>query len=1058
MQTCPSCGEENPAKFRMCGYCGTPLAPALAPTEERRIVTIVFSDLQGSTKLGEALDPESVRAVMSRYFDEMTAVLRQHGATIEKFIGDAIMAVFGLPRVHEDDALRAVRAAHETQAALARLNRELEQHYGVTLTNRTGVNTGEVVTGDAASQQRLVTGDTVNTAARLEQAAGPNEVLIGDLTLRLVRAAVEVETVEPLELKGKAERVPAYRLVGVRAGTEGIVRREDQPIVGRDAELARLRATLEDAGTHRKARVAVVVGDAGAGKSRLIREVVATVGNGATVVRGRCLSYGEGITFWPVIEALRDAAAIVPDETADASRSKLAAICGDPRVADRLASLLGLSDEPFNIDELFWAIRRWLETSADRDRPVIWVIDDIHWAEATLLSLLDHLVEAVTERPLLLLCSARHEIVDRHPDWSGPPGMERIELQPLDDADAATVIANALGSSGIPEAVQRRVIRAAEGNPLFVEQVISMLVDSGALREVDGRWESSGDLADLAVPPTLHALMAARLDLLAREERAVVEPAAVIGLEFSEAAVTALVGESLASRVPGHLAEVARKQLIHGGQTTALGEDGYRFHHILIRDAAYQNLLKRARSELHERFVEWVEQLNRDRDRGGEYDEILAYHLEQASRYLSELGPLDDHGLALRLRASDRLGVAGRRAMARGDMGAAASLLRRAAELRDRSVERIGLLVDLGEALTELGSFAEATEALNTAEEIGTELADDRLAARARLAHLATELYVGEGSNWGERVEQVVTTALPLFEAADDHDGLALAWRLRVGRNAFALRFGAAAEAAEQVVAHARAAGNRRYETRGASGYAQSALFGPTPVPEAIARCAELLAEVETDRRTSAFIRAALAQLTAMSGDIHDGRDLLAESRRQLSELGSHVLAASSSIDAAPIEILSGRLDAAEELLRNDHDALTEMGERYLLPSVDGLLARVLYALDRFDEADALAHSIRDIAMEDDVDAQAIWRSVHAMILARRGDTQDAIRLAVEAIDLRRRSDAPVMLADALTDFSEVLRFSGRDDEVRAVRNEALRLYEAKGDVVSAGRTRAMLL
>src|SRR6187402_114918 len=246
MQVCPSCGEENPERFRMCGYCGTPLAPAVAATEERRTVTIVFSDLQGSTKLGEALDPEAVREVMSRYFDAMTAVLRRHGATIEKFIGDAIMAVFGLPRVHEDDALRAVRAALETQAALAELNDELERAYGVRLTNRTGVNTGEVVTGDAATAQRLVTGDTVNTTARLEQAAGPNEVLIGELTLRLVRDAVTVEPVEPLELKGKAERVTAYRLLAVHAGVEGLARRQDRPIVGRTAELGQLRELFDE--------------------------------------------------------------------------------------------------------------------------------------------------------------------------------------------------------------------------------------------------------------------------------------------------------------------------------------------------------------------------------------------------------------------------------------------------------------------------------------------------------------------------------------------------------------------------------------------------------------------------------------------------------------------------------------------------------------------------------------------------------------------------------------------------------------------------------------------
>jgi len=1019
-------------------------------------VTIVFSDLQGSTKIGEALDPESVRAVMSRYFDAMTAVLRRHGGTIEKFIGDAIMAVFGLPRLHEDDALRAVRAARETQAALAALNDELERVYGIRLTNRTGVNTGEVVTGDAATRQRLVTGDTVNTAARLEQAAGPNDVLIGELTWRLVRDAVEVEPVEPLELKGKADRVPAFRLVEVRSAAEGLARREDQPLVGRASELGRLHDLFDAATRERRPRLATVVGDAGAGKSRLIREAVAQLGERAVVVRGRCLSYGDGITFWPVAEALRGAADIAADDPADVARSKLEALVGD-EVAARLGSVLGLEGEPFSVDEVFWAVRRWLEREADAHGAVVWVVDDIHWAEATLLSLLQHVVGTSAQHSILVLCSARHELYDRVPEWAEATDVDQLALGPLTDEDAAEIVVNLVGSARLPVRVRDRIVRAAEGNPLFVEQLLSMLVDSGRLRRTDDGWEVAGELADVEVPPTIHALLAARLDLLAREERAILEPAAVIGLEFSAAAVSALVADAVVPTVPTRLARIEQKQLIHAARDTALDEEGFRFHHILIRDAAYQNMLKRSRSELHERFVDWVEAINRELARATEFDEILAYHLEQAYRYLAELGPLDEHGIGLRERAATRLAAAGRRAMARGDMTAAASLLRRAAAARGDDADRLALLIDLGEALTEAGDFAEATTTLATAESMARGLGDERNASKARLAHLATELYVGEAAGWPARVEETVTHALPIFEAADDPDGSALAWRLRVGLSALALRFGDAALAAQQVVVHARRAGNRRYETRAASGYAQSALFGPTPVPEAIRRCRELLSEVESDRRTTAFIQAALAQLTAMDDRIEEGRALLAESAARLAELGSNVLASSSSIDSARIEILAGELAAAERLLRRDHDALTRMGERYLLASVDGLLARVLYVLDRFDEADQLSRSVRAIAMDDDADAQALWRSVQGMLRAREGDTDDGIRLAHQAVTLRRAGDTPVLLGDALSDFSEVLRFAGRDDEVRAVRNEALRLYERKGDRVSAGRMRSLL-
>jgi tetratricopeptide (TPR) repeat protein len=390
-------------------------------------------------------------------------------------------------------------------------------------------------------------------------------------------------------------------------------------------------------------------------------------------------------------------------------------------------------------------------------------------------------------------------------------------------------------------------------------------------------------------------------------------------------------------------------------------------------------------------------------------------------------------------------------------MSAAASLLRRASALLETGPVRAALLVDLGEALTELGSFAEADEALTAATIVASEADDGRLGAKAELARLATTLYVGAVEDWGTRVDDAVTRSLPVFEDVEDHDGLALAWRLRVGRHGIAAEFGASAVAADEVVRHAKLAGNRRYETRGASGYAQAALFGPTPVPDAIARCTELLEEVESDRRTSAFIRGVLAELTAMDNRIDEGRALLAESVSQLAELGSNVLASSSSSESARIEILAGNLEGAEELLWKDHHALTAMGERYLLPSVDGLLARVLYSLDRFEEADELAVAVREMAIDDDIDAQAIWRSVHAMLLARRGDSDEAIALSVEAIEMRRRSDAIVFLADALKDFAEVLRHTGATTRFARVRNEALRLYERKGDVVSAGRVRALL-
>ena len=369
MKVCAACGAENPDIARFCLACGTQLAEARPPQETRKVVTIVFSDLKGSTSLGEALDSEALREVMTRYFDAMRGELERHGGVIEKFIGDAVMAVFGLPRLHEDDALRAVRAASGMQAALEALNDDLQRVYGVQLANRTGVNTGEVVAGDPSSGQRLVTGDAVNVAARLEQAAGEREVLLGELTYRLVRDEVEVEEVEPLELKGKSEPVPAYRLVGVR-DTAATDDRRGAPLVGRGEELAALTSALDEAAASRSCRLVTLAGDAGVGKSRLTAEFLEAASGRALALGGRCLPYGDGITFWPIAEAVKTQAGIVNDDDATEAAAKLAALA-DPAgdgVTARLASALGLTVEPFPVEELFWAVRRLLaHLAAERE-------------------------------------------------------------------------------------------------------------------------------------------------------------------------------------------------------------------------------------------------------------------------------------------------------------------------------------------------------------------------------------------------------------------------------------------------------------------------------------------------------------------------------------------------------------------------------------------------------------------------------------------------------------------------------------------------------------------
>ncbi|HVQ01923.1 MAG TPA: adenylate/guanylate cyclase domain-containing protein, partial [Burkholderiaceae bacterium] len=419
---CPGCGEENPPKFKLCGYCGTPLVaapPALPVRELRKTVTIVFSDLKGSTAIGERLDAEALHEVKERYFKAMAAEIARHGGKVEKYIGDAIMAVFGLPRAHEDDALRAVRAALGMQQTLARVNADLQARYGVSLANRTGINTGEVVANDDPNaDQKLATGDAVNVAARLEQAAPENQIYLGDVTYRLVRDAVEVEAVEPLELKGKAQRVSAFRLVGA-PGLDGNVRRVDTPIVGRDAELAEVTRVYREVCDGPAVRMVTVIGDAGVGKSRLVHEVVSRIAAGATVLRGRCLPYGDGITFWP-LRVMLGAADIRDDDKPEEAQAKLMAFLGDRDVVDRVAAATGLSAGNYPLHEIYWGARKVLEILAARG-PVVALVDDIHWAETAFLELLEHVLSTSTGTPILLLATSRHDLLEERPQWGEQP-------------------------------------------------------------------------------------------------------------------------------------------------------------------------------------------------------------------------------------------------------------------------------------------------------------------------------------------------------------------------------------------------------------------------------------------------------------------------------------------------------------------------------------------------------------------------------------------------------------------------------------------------------------
>ncbi len=1056
MIKCPKCGEDNPPKFRLCGYCGSPLTAvaALPAHEVRKTVTLIFSDLKGSTALGERLDSEAVHEVKERYFNAMAAEITRHGGKIEKYIGDAIMAVFGLPRAHEDDALRAVRAAIGMKAVLSELNELLNARFGVVLANRTGVNTGEVVAlDDPSADQKLATGDAVNVTARLEQAAPANEIYIGEVTYQLVRDAVEVEPVEPLTMKGKSQPVAAYRLISAH-GQDGNVRRHDTPVVGRDDELAALEAAWDTALAERHAQLVTVIGDAGIGKSRLVRELMDRVDSSTHVLSGRCLAYGDGITFWPLHEMVASAAGIRAEDTPDVARVKLLACTGDAAIADRMASATGLSATLFPLHEIYWGVRRFMQLLAV-DGPVLALFDDIHWAEPAFLDLLENLVETIDDSPVLLLATARHDLLEQRPQWGQHERSSRLVLSPLGDTAAGQVVTNLLGAAGLPSALTRRIVEAAEGNPLYVEQMLSMLIDTGAVRREGEAWVSVPTQASIAVPPTIQALLEARLDNLQRSERAAAEPAAVIGLEFPQPAVESLAPPLLRNGIEAQLTALSRKHFIRP-MASADSELRYRFDHHLVRDTVYNGLLKRSRATLHTEFVRWADQVNADSDRGREFEAILGYHLEQAFRYLGELGPIDDAGAALGRDGARRLSSAGRRAFARGDMHAAANLFGRAAALLPNDdAQREALLPELGEALMELGEFVQARSVLEEAMESAVRLNDVRLSASALLMRMRVRLYSGEPGDWSDAALSAANDMVAVLRPLQADAELASAWRLIGFVHGVAGRYGKVVEALQRSIDHARCAGIERLVARGAMGLSISLLLGPTPVPEAIARCEQLVDDGLPDRLALGKVLCSLAQLRAMNGEFETAREQYRRGRALTRELGQGVIAASAAQDLLQIELLAGDLAGAEREARADFEFLSGVGATYALATLAALLSRVVRDQGRDAEALVLCDAAAAAAGEDDFDTHAQWRAIRAPILARAGELKAAEKLAREALKFAAKTEITILRADTRVELAHVLLLAGKRQAARVAVTEAIALYDAKADKVSAARARA---
>jgi class 3 adenylate cyclase/tetratricopeptide (TPR) repeat protein len=929
---------------------------------------MLFCDVTGSTALGESTDPEALREVLARYFERMKAIVESHGGTVEKFIGDAVMAVFGVPLVHEDDALRACRAAVEMRDALPELG----------IHGRIGVNTGEVVTG---TEERLATGDAVNVAARLEQAAQPGEVLIGEPTYALVSAAVEAEPVEPLDLKGKAHPVPALRLVSLLEAPE---RSHASRFVGRKRELAEITAAWERAQAQSSCELVTVVGDAGVGKSRLVAEALDAID--ARAVRGRCLPYGEGITYWPVVEVLK----------------QLAAVPSDPVAATAIHSLLGESAVATSGDEIAWAFRKLLEEQA----PLVVVFDDVQWGDDTFLNLVESTALLSAGAPLLLLCMARPELVERRTSW---PAASRLE--PLRAEHAAELMGDQVSAE-----LRERIARAAGGNPLFISEMLAM---------------AAAD-AKVEVPPTLKALLAARLDQLDEAERKVLERGAVEGEIFHRGAVQALAPEE--AQVTTRLAGLVRRELIRPDRTQLSGDDGYRFRHLLIRDAAYEALPKAVRADLHARFADWLDQHGQTLV---ELDEIVGYHLEQATRYLVELGRSDPE---LSDRAAQRLAAAGRRAKDRLDSRAALPLLNRAVELL-RPI-RFDFALEFDAAwLNEWFDLRAAARAAETVAERADTAGDVSGSMLARAAAVLWHTQSGDVYSVEEQ-EKLCRAALPFEEERDDPRRLALAWEMLAFAVHFRMHNDEAADAFERALRYRRLAG----DSPAAEGIDWFLILGSRPADEGL----KMLDELAAGRPPGAE-DLGRAVLLAMLGRTDEAWPIAEARSAHLREV-SGVWAGENYL--ALIAMIEGDRPRAcryhVELINALPSGSDGVAATYRLP-----LARDLCYLGRFDEAEPLLRLAQ--AVPQGPVERTMCPTVEALLLAARGEYEQAEALARAGIAAATETDNSILQGWGYEDLATVLERAGRIDEASQALQRALAVWERKRCLPYASRVREQI-
>jgi class 3 adenylate cyclase/tetratricopeptide (TPR) repeat protein len=969
---------------------------------ERKLATVLFVDLVDSTSLVSASDPEVVRRRVTRFFDRVSGSIERHGGTVEKFAGDAVMAAFGVPQAHEDDSERAVRAALEVLSTVDDLD----------LQARIGIEAGEVVTG--AGDSTFATGEAVNLAARLQQVAEPGQILLGPAAHRLTLGRIQVDDVGPVEVRGRNEPIWVWRVIG--ADGRAPARVPVTPLVGRDHELELLENTFARATRDRRAHLVTIYGEPGVGKSRLANEFLGSL-EGTTVLHGRCLPYGESITYWPLAEMVKGAADIADDDPIDVAIEKLRECCPAEAVAELIGLATGVLEAVHgerSQQEISWAAREWAQLMA-QTQPLILVFEDIHWAEDPLLELIEHMTAWVREGSLMIVCLARPELLDVRSDWGG--GRVRataIELEPLTAADSETLI-DALSEDGaVSHETRRKLLEKTGGNPLFLEEVMLDVAECGE------------ETATARIPDTIQALIASRIDRLDAASKALLQHASVIGRTFWAGAVEYLAS---AESLDDVIEDLLLRDLVVGESRSSLSnETAYRFKHVLIRDVAYASLTKSARAKNHARFAEWLRKRGAD-----ELVEIRAHHLDHAASLLAELDGAPPAELAR--EAAEALEESGRRSLAREANQAARHAFLRSIEL-DPTLKRRHYAAKAAWRLDDLPAVAREMEAVR---EEAVRVGDKNLEGKA-LTGLADMVLMREADP--VRARELAEQALAIIE--DDpparFDALRVAWNASYW-------VGHLRDAEHYIVEQlelARGAGRKDLESVAILTWADTyhARLDLDTAREKLARARDL-AEASGAINSRGRVFQSWGKLYLLEGDLEQAEEAVAEAERLFSEAGAVWAVARALNLGAWVAWAAGDLQKAEKRFRESIRLLKPIGDRAHLCESQRGLAELLIARGRVEEAERFALDARETVGPLDVTSRATTAGSLAQVRAAQGRDEEAEELFREALATVVDTDFRAIEYEVLEPYAQFLRDRGRDEEADRLDDRRAELFPA---------------